>query len=319
VHSFPVTLFTADTQSITDTAGATGSQNGIVVLAAAADHFDITDVPDSVEAGTSFDVTVTARDPYGNVAPDYQGTVHFDTSDPVGGLPDDYTFTAADHGTHTFPQGGGLVTAGDQTVTATDVDTGISGSAVTTVTPAAADHFQVDAPDTAVSGQAFDLTVTALDPYGNVDTNTAGTVTFSSSDTDPNVVVPPDSQLTDGVGYFPSGATLITVGDQTITASDVDTGISGNATVTVTDAPGPRVAGGGAAFPAPADTATAGAVSPAPATGGLSPSQRVVEVQVSTADGLPAKAPPTEQPLLVHTLRPDPLDVVFAAAVRGSF
>jgi hypothetical protein len=107
-----------------------------------------------------------------------------------------------------------------------------------TNTPAAADHFRVDAPATALSGVAFDLTVTALDPYGNVDTNYQGTVTFSSSDQDPGVVLPADyTFIPDDAGraYFPGGATLITPGDQTLTATDTADGtIFGNATVTVT-------------------------------------------------------------------------------------
>ena len=43
-------------------------------------------------AGIPFDVTVTALDPYGNAALNYQGTVHFSTSDTGPGfvLPGDY-------------------------------------------------------------------------------------------------------------------------------------------------------------------------------------------------------------------------------------
>jgi hypothetical protein len=48
----------------------------------------------------------------------------------------DYPFTAADAGTHTFPGGFTLVTPGDQTLTATDTVSGITGSATVTVTAA---------------------------------------------------------------------------------------------------------------------------------------------------------------------------------------
>jgi len=60
--------------------------------------------PTNVPPGTPFDVTISALDPYGNTAVNYQGTVTFSTSDTDPGvvLPADYTFTPADHGTHTF-------------------------------------------------------------------------------------------------------------------------------------------------------------------------------------------------------------------------
>jgi hypothetical protein len=79
-----------------------------------------------------------ALDPYGNIDVNYQGTIHFTSSDQDPGvvLPDDYTFTADDQGVHTFAAGVTLVTLGDQTLTVTDVDSGITGSATVTVTGA---------------------------------------------------------------------------------------------------------------------------------------------------------------------------------------
>ena len=52
------------------------------------------------------------------------------------------------------------------------------------MTPAAATHFSVSAPATAIAGQSFDVTVTALDQFGNTDTNYAGTVAITSTDGD---------------------------------------------------------------------------------------------------------------------------------------
>ena len=75
-------------------------------------------------------------------------------------------------------------------------------------------------------------------PYGNTDTHYQGTVTFSSSDTDPGVILPADYnvQAADaGMAVFPGGVTLMTPGDQTLTVTDIDSGITGGATVTVTD------------------------------------------------------------------------------------
>jgi DNA-binding beta-propeller fold protein YncE len=93
--------------------------------------------PASASAGTPFDITVTALDPYGNTAVNYQGTVTFSTSDTDPGivLPADYTFTAADAGVHTFSGAVTLITPGEQTVTATDTASGMTRSTTVTVAP----------------------------------------------------------------------------------------------------------------------------------------------------------------------------------------
>src|SRR5262249_2977625 len=63
--------------------------------------------PASTVAGTPFDVTVSALDPYGNFDKNYTGTVSFVSTDTAAGvvLPANYTFTTADAGVHLF--GGG--------------------------------------------------------------------------------------------------------------------------------------------------------------------------------------------------------------------
>ncbi len=99
----------------------------------------------------------------------------------------------------------------------------------------------IGAPASVGSGTAFDVTVFAVDPYGNTDTNYGGTIHFTSTDGDPGVVLPADYtfQSSDqGVVTFSGGATLITQGNQLITATDTSSGITGSANVTVT--PGPR-------------------------------------------------------------------------------
>jgi probable HAF family extracellular repeat protein len=189
-------------------------------------------------SGTPFDLTVTALDLYGNIDTNYQGTVTFSSSDAYPGvLPADYTFASSDQGTHTFTGGVTLFTAGTQTLTVQDTANGsITGSATVTVVAAPASQFLVTGPATAVSGTAFDVMLAALDPYGNVDMNYRGTVTWTSSDTDPGVLLPPDYpfQPTDnGKVTFPAGVTLITLGNQTFTATDTVSGITGSATIVV--------------------------------------------------------------------------------------
>jgi streptogramin lyase len=254
-HSFAngVTLTAAGnrTLTVTDPANSLAVSFTVNVTPAVRNHFRVTTSVDgsSKVAGTPFDVTVTVQDAYGNTVTGYSGTITFSSQDPYGAtLPPNYQFTTGaggDNGIHTFAAGATLYTAGTWDVTATDTTSGITGSDLVTVTPAAADHFQIDAPATVAPGMAFDVTVTALDPYGNVDVNYRGTVTFTSSDSDPNVILPADYTFLDtdnGVAVFPQGFTLMTLGDQTITATDVDSGITGSATVTV-QSPGPGASG----------------------------------------------------------------------------
>src|SRR5438477_10341558 len=55
---------------------------------------------------------------------------------------------------------------------------------------------------TPTAGEPFWLTVTAVDENGNVDPTYTGTVHFATNDTSTDAVIPPDYQLTNGVGKF---------------------------------------------------------------------------------------------------------------------
>jgi len=122
VHTFTATLETAGTESITatdtTTQSTTGTESNVTVSAAAASSFTVSGFPNPDTAGTAGNFTVTAYDPYGNVATGYAGTVHFTSTDPQASLPLNYLFTAADAGKHTFSAT--LKTAGTQSITATD-------------------------------------------------------------------------------------------------------------------------------------------------------------------------------------------------------
>lgn len=118
--SFTVILKTAGTQNILVNGGALGGSDSIDVVAAAAKSFTLT-APTTTTSGAAFEVTVTARDRFGNVATGYRGTVRFTSSDKTVGvfLPPNYTFTDVDSGVKTFSVT--LVKAGIQTVTVKDV------------------------------------------------------------------------------------------------------------------------------------------------------------------------------------------------------
>jgi hypothetical protein len=254
VQTFIVTLETAGNQTVTATDTVTNSIAGnvaITVNPAALDHFSVTTSADSTGtvAGTPFNVTVTAQDAYGNTVTGYLGTITFSSGDPFGAtLPPDYTFQPSDQGRVTFARGATLYTAGTWDVTATDTASGLTGAANVSVMAAPAVGLEVMAPASSVSGTPFDVTIVAVDPYGNTDTNYTGTVTFSTSDGDPNVVLPPDYTFTSadaGMVTFGGGVTLITLGDQSLTVTDTVSGITGTATVTVTAGTGPIVADSG--------------------------------------------------------------------------
>jgi hypothetical protein len=145
----------------------------------------ITTSTGSPTAGSLFGVTVTALDAFGNVVTGYTGTVHFTGSDggTGAGLPPAYTFTYADNGTHTFTNLATLVTAGPQTIAATDPANGaLKVSAPVTVSPAGADHLKVGvqpgntSADTEISPA---VQVQILDRYDNLVTGDTSNVSVA--------------------------------------------------------------------------------------------------------------------------------------------
>ena len=112
----------AETIIIMFTAPSLGkAQTGpITVNAAAASRLSIT-APATATTGRPFTISLTAFDPYDNVAKGYRGTVHFTSTDRFASLPGNYTFTAGDNGAHTFGNGVTLRTAGTQTIAARSV------------------------------------------------------------------------------------------------------------------------------------------------------------------------------------------------------
>ena len=88
-----------------------------------------------------------------------------------------------------------------------------------TVTPAAASQFVVSGSGNVPVGTAFNFTVTAEDPFGNVATGYNGIVHFTSSDA--QAVLPANAPLVQGMAPFT--ATLQTSGNQTLTATDTVT------------------------------------------------------------------------------------------------
>ena len=222
-YTFTVTLKTAGSQSITATdttaSAITGTLSGISVSPAPASQFVLSGLPSTTTAGVAQTVTVTAEDPYGNVATGYGGTVQFTSSDPQASLPANFIFTAADQGVDVFTLA--FETAGTQSVTVTDTASGITAAqSGITVQAAAAKSFTVTGfPVVDTAGAPITVTVTAYDAYGNVATGYTGTVSLSSSD--PLAILVPSiyTFVAADAGEHNFSITLETAGTQTITAT----------------------------------------------------------------------------------------------------
>ena len=173
VHTFSATLKTAGSRTVTatDTLTATITGTGTVAVnPAAASALVVAGFPSPVAAGTAGNFTVTARDPYGNTATGYLGTVHFTSSDPQAVLPADATLTS---GTGTFSAT--LKTVGTQSLTATDTAPAstITGTqaGITVTSPSYTIWSSSDVPGTPfVSDSAVEVGV-------KFTSNVAGTIT----------------------------------------------------------------------------------------------------------------------------------------------
>src|SRR5581483_3044979 len=199
---------------------------GITVAAGPAASLAMTS-PATATAGTSFSVTITAKDVDGNVATGYLGTVTFSSSDTHAVLPSAYPFVGGDAGTHTFTNAVTLNVDGSQTVSAGDG----SGHNVTS-SPAisvsgsgpAASMTITNVPATAIAGSAFTLTVSLFDSFGNAAAGYTGTVQFTTTD-------PDSSGLPSNYTYNGSG----TGKDNGVHSFSVTLKTGQSSTVTVTD------------------------------------------------------------------------------------
>ena len=222
-----------------------------VIAIAAGDWHSLALVPTSVAtlavsgvttprtAGWTGNITVTARDAHGNTDPTYRGKVHFTSTDPQASLPANYTFTAADAGSHVFVATVILKTAGTQSVSATDtVARSISGTQSGTVVSAAALSKLVvsglTTPRTA--GTAGSIQVTATDPFGNRISSYRGTIHFTSTDAAASLPANYAFVAVDA-GSHTFSVTLKTAGTWSVTATDTATAsITGTQTDIVVNA-----------------------------------------------------------------------------------
>jgi len=196
----------------------------------AATHFSVAAQTNSA-VGQVFNFTVTALDSSNNTVTTYTGTVQVTSSDFQAVLSPSSSKLVNGAGIFSAT----MNTAGTQTITATDTVapsiTGISTSI--DVSAATLPHFSITAPTNATAGTSFNFTVTALDGSDNLLPNYAGTVAFSSSDSQASL--PANSTLTNGTGTF--SATMKTAGYTIVNATDtVTASMAGSSAINVSPA-----------------------------------------------------------------------------------
>jgi len=224
-HVFGYVFRTVGVQSglqsifINDTANSFSDEASSTVTPAAASRLAVTTALTSPRlSGAPGNLTLTAYDPYGNVATGYTGTVTFNSSDARAVLPGATTFTVADAGVKTV-----VVTfksVGTQSVTATDAAHSLTVTQSNiNVTPA---RFLVSGfPTHTEAGATGTFTVTAQDDDGLTATNYTGTIELTSSD--PQAVFS-DTVYTftaDDHGTHNFAVVLKTAGTQSINVADV--------------------------------------------------------------------------------------------------
>jgi len=223
-----VTLVDAQSTSLSVTDGvAKGKSATFTVQPAAPSQLLLANPPGSnVTAGTPFVETVSALDPYGNVATAYAGghslTWSGPSNAPSGTAPayptNPVTFTAG-----TFS---GQISLFDvQKVSLTVVDdsspalTGTS-SQLSINAPTTADHFTLSTPTMRTAGSAFTEKITAVDAYGNVVKTYAGHPTFTGAASSPNGTPPVYSAANFSSGSATVTITLYNAQSTTLTVSD---------------------------------------------------------------------------------------------------
>jgi hypothetical protein len=213
-----VILRTAGNQTITVSDSVHALNSGMAsvpVSAAQVAQLSVSSVPASISAGTAFNIIVSGVDSFNNVVASYTGTLHFTSSDPQAILPAD---TKLQNGTGNFSVT--LKTAGGQTITVSDTaNASLTVTGGIAVNPGNVTQIVVSAPSAVTTNLAFMVTVAAEDTYGNPTPSYTGTVKFASSDT--KATLPGNSTLTNGTQAF--SVTLVTLGPETITATDMVT------------------------------------------------------------------------------------------------
>ncbi|MCR4315666.1 MAG: right-handed parallel beta-helix repeat-containing protein, partial [Planctomycetes bacterium] len=149
-----------------------------VLVVRVLDHYEITNVQSTYQAGDTANITVTAYDQLGAVYTSYSGADLANLNfDGASSLPDDIDFTAGASNVSLF-----IDTLGTYDLTVTDnANPAITETiADITIIPGDLDHYDVSGLQVGyVAGDTLEVTVTAYDSLGNVATGYAGPATLT--------------------------------------------------------------------------------------------------------------------------------------------
>lgn len=239
------------TLTASETAGPSGSAPITVAAGSAANL--LVSAPANATAGTSFTVTLTARDTFNNTATSYTGahTIAWSgpSSAPNGAAPTlPATSVSFTSGVSTTTLTATLVKVESATLTASATSPTLVGSATISVSHGSASNFLVNAPASATAGTAFTVTsLTARDAFNNIATTYAGThtIVWSGPATAPGGQAPsfPTTSVsfTNGVSTTTLNATLYKAETANLTATDAS-GPTGSGAITVTGLAAARLA-----------------------------------------------------------------------------
>jgi hypothetical protein len=219
-----IALYDAQTTTLSAVQGSLkGSSASFAVAPAEASSLSVP-TPGTQTAGSAFNVTLTAKDKYGNTATSYAGSHAIGFSGPdesPGGkapkYPASFSFSAGEATV--------AITLYDaQTMTLSASDGTISGSTgnFTVNAKSTTTQFGVSVPSGIVAGKEFSATLTAQDEYGNTTTGYTGkqTITFTGPSNSPNGKSPSyETSLTFSAGKATEKATLYDAQTTTLKAS----------------------------------------------------------------------------------------------------
>jgi len=254
-RQFNVTLNTVGSQtlSVNDLTNASiqaMTSPGILVQPNAVHHFVINTITSPQVAGVPVSVTIRATDVSGNTIPNYAGDVNLAANTGAGSIsPERITFTSGTWtGLITFKGAGNsvLFTASDF---AAPPHSGASNAFIVGPGPLAglqvllpgetASAGEADGrfgtPTTQSAGNAFNLTVRAVDAYWNLVPGISHRVAFASSDS--FAIMPADTTLSDGQRLVP--VRLHKSGPQRIWVTDLDAPITADTSSAVMIVGGP--------------------------------------------------------------------------------
>ncbi|MCK5127192.1 MAG: hypothetical protein KAR42_13140 [candidate division Zixibacteria bacterium] len=162
---------------------------------------------DTIEAGQSLnnDVEIIAYDEYDNIKIDYEGSVWFESDDPLAEIENDeynpYRFTTADHGRRVFSHNEFVFQTAGQRVLSILTEEGLADSTNNIqVTSDGLLSFSVSYPEEIYAGSSFIFSISnAVDSYNNPFT---GLISITGGVTSPNGLNPvlPDIFVYQGQG-----------------------------------------------------------------------------------------------------------------------